>query len=50
MRMQQFFDTKLKGVPAPEWMVKGIPYLVKGRDQAAPSAPAVTAVTPAAEP
>ena len=51
MRMQQFFDTKLKGAPAPEWMVKGIPYLVKGRDQAAPAAPAVTAVSPAgAEP
>jgi dipeptidyl aminopeptidase/acylaminoacyl peptidase len=50
MRMQQFFDTKLKGAPAPEWMVKGIPYLVKGRDQAAPAAPAVTAVSPGAEP
>ena len=25
MRMQQFFDTKLKGAAAPEWMVKGIP-------------------------
>lgn len=33
MRMQQFFDTKLKGTPAPDWMVRGIPYRVKGRDQ-----------------
>jgi hypothetical protein len=42
MRMQQFFDAKLKGAPAPEWMVKRIPYLVKGRDQLAVAAPAVT--------
>jgi dipeptidyl aminopeptidase/acylaminoacyl peptidase len=33
MRMQQFFDSKLKGTPAPEWMVKGIPAKDKGRDQ-----------------
>ena len=33
MRMQQFFDAKLKGVPAPDWMVHGIPYRDKGRDQ-----------------
>ena len=33
MRMQQFFDNKLKGTPAPEWMVKGIPAKDKGRDQ-----------------
>lgn len=33
MRMQQFFATKLKGEPPPEWMVRGIPYLEKGRDQ-----------------
>ncbi len=33
MRMQQFFDTKLKGAPAPDWMVHGIPYRDKGRDQ-----------------
>ena len=33
MRMQQFFDTKLKGTPAPDWMVHGIPYRDKGRDQ-----------------
>lgn len=33
MRMQQFFDHKLKGAPAPEWMIKGIPAVDKGRDQ-----------------
>ena len=33
MRMQQFFDAKLKGAPPPDWMVRGIPYLAKGRDQ-----------------
>lgn len=27
VRMQQYFDHYLKGTPAPEWMVKGIPYL-----------------------
>ena len=26
-RMMQFFDHYLKGAPAPEWMVKGVPYL-----------------------
>ncbi len=33
MRMQQFFANKLKGEPAPEWMVRGIPAVEKGRDQ-----------------
>jgi dipeptidyl aminopeptidase/acylaminoacyl peptidase len=33
MRMQQFFATKLKGEPAPDWMLRGIPALEKGRDQ-----------------
>ncbi|MCC6317648.1 MAG: S9 family peptidase [Gemmatimonadaceae bacterium] len=33
MRMQQFFANKLKGEPAPEWMVKGIPAVDKGKDQ-----------------
>ena len=33
MRMQQFFATKLKGAPPPDWMVRGIPALEKGRDQ-----------------
>jgi dipeptidyl aminopeptidase/acylaminoacyl peptidase len=38
MRMQQFFDNKLRGMPAPDWMVHGIPYQMKGRDQLAPAA------------
>jgi len=42
--MQQFFDTKLKGAPAPDWMVRGIPYLAKGRDQL--QAPPPTGVAP----
>jgi dipeptidyl aminopeptidase/acylaminoacyl peptidase len=33
MRMQQFFDNKLKGAPLPEWMAKGIPAKDKGKDQ-----------------
>jgi len=33
MRMQQFFDAKLKGTAAPDWMVKGIPAKDKGKDQ-----------------
>lgn len=33
LRMQEFFDAKLKGAPAPEWMVKGIPARDKGKDQ-----------------
>jgi hypothetical protein len=37
MRMQQFFDNKLMGKPAPDWMVKGIPYVAKGKDQSAPA-------------
>jgi dipeptidyl aminopeptidase/acylaminoacyl peptidase len=33
MRMQQFFDYHLRGMPEPDWMIHGIPYLQKGRDQ-----------------
>ena len=36
MRMQQFFDNKLKGMPAPDWMVHGIPAKDKGKDQVTP--------------
>ena len=36
MRMQQFFDNKLKDAPAPDWMVHGIPAKDKGKDQIAP--------------
>jgi dipeptidyl aminopeptidase/acylaminoacyl peptidase len=40
MRLWDFFEHHLRGAPKPEWMVKGIPYIQKGRDQA----PAVKAV------
>jgi dipeptidyl aminopeptidase/acylaminoacyl peptidase len=33
MRMQQFFDNKLKGAPMPDWMAHGIPAKDKGKDQ-----------------
>ena len=33
LKMQQFFDNKLMGKPAPDWMTKGIPAKDKGRDQ-----------------
>ena len=33
MKMEQFFDAKLKGKAPPEWMVKGIPAKDKGKDQ-----------------
>ena len=33
MRMQQFFDYHLRGYPEPDWMIHGIPYQMKGRDQ-----------------
>ena len=45
MRMQQFFDHHLRGMPAAEWMKKGIPYLSKGRDQVPGSAPSQQAGT-----
>jgi hypothetical protein len=31
--MQEFFAVKLLGAEPPSWMVKGIPFLEKGRDQ-----------------
>lgn len=46
MRMQQFFATKLKGAPAPDWMVRGIPALEKGRDQLAPKTTATASPIP----
>ncbi len=33
MRLQQFFDNKLKGAPMPEWMEKGIPYLDREKEK-----------------
>lgn len=32
-KMQEFFAVKLMGADPPSWMVHGIPYLEKGRDQ-----------------
>ena len=46
MRMQQFFDNKLKGAPAPDWMVHGIPYVAKGKDQLAPAPVQAGVITP----
>jgi dienelactone hydrolase len=40
-RMQQFFDHHLRGMPAPAWMNKGIPYLSKGKDQVPTQTPAL---------
>ncbi|MGA2267066.1 MAG: prolyl oligopeptidase family serine peptidase [Bryobacteraceae bacterium] len=37
IRLQQYFDHYLKGAPAPDWMVKGVPYLE--RERTAVSAP-----------
>lgn len=32
-KMQEFFAVKLQGAEPPSWMVRGIPFLEKGRDQ-----------------
>ncbi|MFN9116413.1 MAG: alpha/beta hydrolase family protein [Gemmatimonas sp.] len=32
-KMQEFFAVKLQGADPPSWMVRGIPFLEKGRDQ-----------------
>ena len=31
IREQQFFDSYLKGAPMPEWLIKGVPAVMKGR-------------------
>jgi dipeptidyl aminopeptidase/acylaminoacyl peptidase len=31
VRMQQFFDHHLRGLPAPDWYERGVPFLEKGR-------------------
>ncbi len=33
LKMQQFFGAKLMGLPEPDWMRNGIPFLKKGQDQ-----------------
>jgi dipeptidyl aminopeptidase/acylaminoacyl peptidase len=35
-KMQDFFATKLLGAPPASWMLRGIPFLEKGRDQVRP--------------
>ncbi len=45
-KMQDFFATKLLGAQPASWMVRGIPFLEKGRDQVKMGAPAVP-TTPA---
>jgi len=50
-KMQEFFGVKLLGADPPSWMVRGIPFLEKGRDQVqmAPAAPGVPAPVPPAK-
>lgn len=45
-KMQDFFATKLLGAPPAPWMVKGIPFLEKGRDQLKPATPVRGTVQP----
>lgn len=45
-KMQEFFAVKLQGADAPSWMVRGIPFLEKGRDQVKMSTPMAGAVAP----
>jgi dipeptidyl aminopeptidase/acylaminoacyl peptidase len=33
VRLQQFFDHKLKGAPAPEWMERGVPYIEREEEK-----------------
>ena len=49
-RMQQFFDNKLRGMPAPDWMKRGIPYLSKGKDQIPVTAAPAIAGSPTPNP
>ena len=45
-KMQDFFATKLLGAQPASWMVQGIPFLEKGRDQVKMMAAPVTPATP----
>jgi dienelactone hydrolase len=49
-KMQDFFAVKLQGADAPSWMVRGIPYLEKGRDQVKMAPQPVGAITPTGAP
>ena len=46
-KMQEFFAVKLLGAEPPSWMVRGIPFLEKGRDQVKMSNSNATGATPA---
>ncbi|MBY0492036.1 MAG: prolyl oligopeptidase family serine peptidase [Gemmatimonadaceae bacterium] len=46
-KMQEFFGVKLLGQDPPSWMVRGIPFLEKGRDQVKMTTPAPRGTTPA---
>ena len=46
-KMQDFFAVKLLGAEAPSWMVRGIPFLEKGRDQVKMTPQPARATTPA---
>ncbi|MEJ7810536.1 MAG: prolyl oligopeptidase family serine peptidase [Gemmatimonadaceae bacterium] len=50
MRQMQFFDHHLRGMPAPDWMIRGIPFLQKGRDQIATQVATPQPVTAGAVP
>lgn len=45
-KMQEFFAVKLQGAEPPLWMVRGIPFLEKGRDQVKMSTPTPTGTAP----
>ncbi len=45
-KMQEFFAVKLLGADPPSWMVRGIPFLEKGRDQVKMSTPTPTGSAP----
>lgn len=49
-KMQEFFAVKLQGADAPSWMVRGIPFLEKGRDQVKMSTQPARAAAPAGNP
>lgn len=45
-KMQDFFAVKLLGAEPPSWMVRGIPFLEKGRDQIRMTSPTPTGSSP----
>ena len=49
-KMQEFFAVKLQGAEPPSWMVRGIPFLEKGRDQVKMTPQPARAATPAGNP